>query len=110
MKLYNVHSIEEVRKQIAENKFCLLYISRESCSVCHALLPQIEQVLEKYPSVVAFHVDADEMPEVAGQFSIFTVPAILVFVEGKEMIRKARFVPVEVFESELSRLISLVEE
>lgn len=103
-------SMEEVSTLIKNNKFALIYISREACSVCHALLPQVEEVLARYPDVQSLHIDADDIPEVAGAYSIFTVPAILVFLEGKEMIRKARFVPVEVFEEEIARLISLSTE
>lgn len=105
-----VYTLADIQTTISENKFSLLYISRDNCSVCHGLLPQIEEVLENFPIVKAVHVDADDVPEIAGQFSIFTVPVVLVFVEEKEMIRKARFVPVEEFRAELSRLIALVEE
>lgn len=104
-----VKSLAEIQSFIAENTLTLLYVSREDCSVCHGLLPQIEQLLTNYPTIKSIRVDADVVPEIAGEYTIFTVPAILVFVEGKEMIRKARFVPIDEFNGQLSKLVSLVD-
>ncbi|MCA1056107.1 thioredoxin family protein [Rossellomorea aquimaris] len=104
------HTLEEIKKTIQEETMVLLYISRPNCSVCHALLPQVEGVLEKYPIIVAVHADADEIPGIAGEFSIFTVPVVIVFIEGKEMMRKARFVPIDELEGGLSRLIAMFED
>lgn len=104
-----VHSLTEIHSTISNHQFCLLYISRQDCTVCHGLLPQVEEVLGEFPQVFSIRVDADEVPEIAGEFSVFTVPVVLVFAEGKEMIRKARFIPIGEFKGELSKLISLVE-
>ncbi|HZG70734.1 MAG TPA: thioredoxin family protein [Chondromyces sp.] len=104
-----VHSLDEMKSIINEQRLTLLYISRPDCSVCHGLLPQVEQVLNDYPVVTAIHASAEEVPEVAAEYSIFTVPVIIVFADGKEMFRKARFVPIEEFRSQLSKLITLME-
>lgn len=93
--LITVHSF------LKDHELSLLYISRENCSVCHSLLPQVERLLEKYPEVSAMQVEAEFIPEVSGEFTVFTVPAVIVFVEGKEIGRKARFVP----EAELESLL-----
>lgn len=100
-----VHSLEEIHTTINENKLTLLYISKQNCSVCHALLPQVEELLEDYPVIASILADAGEIPKVAGEYSIFTVPAILVFVEGKEMIRKARFVPIGELQEQLKKVV-----
>ncbi|MBA4536786.1 thioredoxin family protein [Bacillus aquiflavi] len=105
-----VHSLEEIKSTINENQLTLLYISRDNCSVCHSLLPQVERVLENYPSVVSIHADADEIPAIAGEYSIFTVPVVIVFAAGKEMIRKARFVPIEELNAQISRLVTLIND
>lgn len=110
MKVKEHHTLEAIKHTIEEEKMVLLYISRPNCSVCHALLPQVEEVLKKYPGVSAVHADADEIPAIAGEYSIFTVPVIIVFVEGKEMMRKARFVPIDELNSGLSRLVTMLED
>ncbi|WP_339165061.1 thioredoxin family protein [Siminovitchia sp. FSL W7-1587] len=104
--MIHVHSLEEIKANIEENKVTLLYISRLSCSVCHSLLPQVEELLTQFPAIVPIHANADQIPEIAGEYSVFTVPAVLVFANGKEMIREARFVPIGELEEQLSKLIS----
>jgi thiol-disulfide isomerase/thioredoxin len=110
MKVKEQHTLEEIKNTIHSEKMVLLYISRPNCSVCHALLPQVEEVLKKYPSITAIHADAEEIPEIAGEYSIFTVPVLIVFIEGKEMMRKARFVPIDELDSGLYRMISALED
>lgn len=104
-----VHSLESINAALTAEKLSLLYISRPNCSVCHALLPQVKGVLEEFQDVTSIHADAEEIPEIAGEFSIFTVPVIIVFVDGKEMFRKARFVPIDELHNQLSRLVKMLD-
>jgi len=98
------HSIDEIEQFIASNQLSFLYISQQNCSVCHGLEPQIKQLLENYPNIVARKVDASEVPEVAGKFSVFTAPVLLLFVYGKEYIREARFVQTAKLDEKLARI------
>ncbi|MFB1050154.1 thioredoxin family protein [Paraliobacillus sp. JSM ZJ581] len=99
-----IKSMEQLNTFIQANDVSLVYISKKQCSVCHSLLPQIETIMEKYPKISTTQVSADAVPEVAGAFSIFTVPVILVFVEGKEYYRGARIVPLKPFEEKIKQL------
>ncbi|MGM0852204.1 MAG: thioredoxin family protein [Bacillota bacterium] len=104
-----VHSLETINATLAAEKLVLLYISRPNCSVCHALLPQVKGLLEEFQDVMSIHADAEKIPEIAGEFSIFTVPVVIVFVYGKEMFRKARFVPIEELHSQMTRLVKMLD-
>jgi len=97
-------SIEEIRHFIAENKLAFVYISRTNCGVCHAVQPQVQEMLEEFPAIKAIQANADDIPEVAGEFTVFTVPALLLFVEGKEMIREARFVVMDELHHQFQRI------
>lgn len=97
-------TLEEARQIIEKEKLSLVYISQPACSVCHGLKPQIEELLETYPEVKAMHLDATEIPEVSGAFQVFTVPVVLVYSEGRELIREARFVPVGELDYQLNKL------
>src|SRR5699024_11319647 len=83
-------SLSEADDFIEKNQFSFIYVSRTNCGVCHALLPQVEEMLKEYPHTHLGHINADEVEEVAGRLSIFTVPALLLSFEGKDMIRVAR--------------------
>lgn len=98
-------SIAEVRRFIIENHLAFVYISREDCSVCHAVRPQVQDILKNYPRIQSIQADADHIPEVAGDFTVFSVPALLLFADGKELIREARFVNMENLNRQLSRVV-----
>lgn len=97
-------SIAEVRQFIVDNELAFVYISRIDCGVCHAVRPQVERILENYPRIQTIQADADAIPEVAGEFNVFTVPALLLFANGKEYIREARFVNMEDLDHQFARI------
>lgn len=105
-----IQNINELKKQIAQNQIVFLYISKPNCSVCHSLYPQITSLLKKYSNIYAIHIDISDIPEIAGEYLIFSVPAILLFIHGREVMRKARFVPLKELESELEKFTHLTYE
>ncbi|QGU95303.1 thioredoxin [Clostridium bovifaecis] len=105
-----LYSLGDAKKFIKQNKLVILYISTSNCSVCHALLPKIEEMLLDYPEILAKKIDVGEVTEAAGEFSIFTVPAVIFYVEGKEMIRKARFISMDELEGSVSRYYEMIKK
>lgn len=108
--MQEAESLEHVQFFVEQEKISLLYISRSNCSVCVSLLPQVENLLQDYPQVASLHINTDEIPEIAAEYSIFTVPVVIVSVEGKEMFRKARFVPIEDLNAQLHKITNLLED
>lgn len=98
-------SIEEVLQVIKENTLVFVYISRENCGVCHAVQPRVQEMLKEFPSIKPIQVSADDIPEVASQFTVFTVPALLLFADGKEVIREARFVVMDDLHKNFQRVV-----
>lgn len=105
----DITSIDAADTFIKEHPFSFIYVSRTNCGVCHALLPQVEDMLTAFPKIHLGHINADEVEKVAGRFSIFTVPALLLFVDGKELIREARFVHMESLRNNISKIYELHE-
>ncbi|GAB3807162.1 thioredoxin family protein [Virgibacillus kimchii] len=101
-------SISETEAFIADHPLTFLYISRHNCSVCHGLLPQVKELLDQFPDIQPGHIIADDVEEVAGRFSVFTVPVLLLFVEGKEYIREARIVHMDLLEEKIKRIYNNV--
>ncbi|OZU88929.1 thiol reductase thioredoxin [Virgibacillus indicus] len=96
--------MEMTERFIEENKLSFLYISRPDCSVCHSLLPQVQELMMKYPEIKLGHINADDVQDVASRFSIFTVPVLLLFVEGKEYVREARIVHMDLFDEKVNKI------
>jgi len=100
--------IKELRRLIENNKIAFLYVSSWECSVCRELLPKVENVLGKYPAIACRHVEAEEIPEVAGELSVFTTPVLLMFIHGKEAIRESRYVMISELEDKIDRFIAML--
>lgn len=69
----------------------ILYFSTPECGVCLSVYPQLMRLLEE-DDIEVIKIDASEFPEVAGQHLVFTAPTILVYFEGKEVLRESRFI------------------
>ena len=102
-------TLEEAKIGIEQNRLYFLYLYGTNCSVCHALLPQVEEVLENFPQIKREKLNVHEIPEAAGAFSVFTIPVLLLYVEGKETIREARFVNIESLRSSLQRIVTMLD-
>lgn len=97
-------SLEMVDTFIQNSELSFIYISKNNCSVCHGLLPQVQALMEKYPNIRLGHVNVDTVEEIVGRFNIFTVPVLLLFVNGKEYIREARIVHMDLFEQKIDKI------
>jgi thiol-disulfide isomerase/thioredoxin len=106
--MQHLTNLQDIEMFISENKLSFLYISKESCSVCHALLPKVQGMLARFPHIRCALAKIDDIPALAGKFSVFTAPVLLLFVEGKEVVRKARFVPMEELERDIQKYYELV--
>lgn len=86
----------------------LLYLSRPDCGVCSAVKPKIRAMLEEFPRITAYDIDLDRMPALAGRFEVFTIPAVLVYAQGREFIREARYFSVEELGRRIARYYELM--
>ncbi|MBM7540332.1 thioredoxin family protein [Amphibacillus cookii] len=98
-------TIKAVDQFINGERLTFLYLSKSNCSVCISLLPQIENVLQRYPMIKSAYINIEQMPQLASRFQIFTVPVLLLFIDGKEYLRKARIVGVDAFNDKIKRIV-----
>lgn len=98
---------DEVQEFIHKQGFKMLYISRDACSVCHALLPKVEAMLKEFPKIEMGKLMIDEVEDLAGELSIFTVPAMLIYIDEKEMFRYARFVSIDEMRQKIKKYYEL---
>lgn len=107
----SIPSIENFINIIENNQACLIYFSHDNCNVCKVLKPKIQKLLEAdFPKIKMFYSDTVVNPEIAAQNSIFTVPTILVFFDGKEFLRKSRNVGTVELRNDIDRPYTLLFE
>ncbi len=102
--------MEEIDKLLQDNQLTFLYVTQPNCSVCQGLEPQLIPLFDKYPAIQTGRIDVSDIPEIAGKLNIFTAPVALLFVDGNEYIRKARFVPIAELDRDIERIYNHLVE
>lgn len=105
--MHTIKTNEELNKLIDENDMLLVYFGRSSCGVCDAMKPKLEILLEKYPKIQGVGIESENFVELSASYNVFTIPAIILFIQGKETIRKARIISMEILEQDISRYYRL---
>ena len=104
-----MQNFQDFTNFLNENDAVLAYFSHEECNVCKVLKPKIIALLnEKFPKISFTYINIKETPEIPAQLSIFTVPTIVVFFEGKEFIRKSRSIGIDEIENSIKRPYELM--
>nr|WP_314462985.1 thioredoxin family protein [uncultured Clostridium sp.] len=101
-------SLDSIDKFIIENKVTMLYFSSQNCSVCVVLLPKIKEILKKYSKIAFAKVEIDEVQLAVGKYSVFTAPTVIMFFEGKEIIRRSRLISVLELQEKIERFYNLI--
>jgi len=99
-----MQTIENINNTIQENMAVMLYFSAPSCNVCHALKPKLLDALDaNFDDFKVESVDISQSEEIAPHFGVFSIPTILVFLDGKEFLRKSRNMSVDEVIREIKR-------
>ncbi|OOZ38718.1 hypothetical protein BOW53_14435 [Solemya pervernicosa gill symbiont] len=86
-----IESETELQQFVAEHPIAAIYFSSESCSVCHVLKPKVAAMLnEEFPKAALAEVDCGHSQEIAGQLSVFAVPTLILYFDGREAVRHSR--------------------
>lgn len=96
-------TLAQLQDFIQENRLAVLYISAPKCGVCTVMKPKIGAIINDFDNVASGAVGIDVVPEMASFYHILTAPALLVFADGKEIWRGARFIDVADFEQRLAQ-------
>ncbi|MCH9814468.1 MAG: thioredoxin family protein [Epsilonproteobacteria bacterium] len=104
-----VNSLETLQALLEKEIGVLLYFSTPTCNVCHALKPKIAAEFERhFPKIKQVFIDSTLTPEIPAHFQVFSVPTILVFLEGKEFARESRNVSVPKLTDHIGRVYNLL--
>lgn len=101
--MIEITSFKDWQHISTEQEALLLFVKTDNCSVCDGLFPQVAELENQY-SLPFYYVNVTQVPEVAGQLSLFSAPVVMLVREGKELTRFARFVPMEPLRQRLNEL------
>jgi len=102
-------TLETLQEIIRSEAGVLLYFSGEHCNVCHALRPKFKELFDThFPEVKQYYLDAHENPEISAHYQIFSVPTMIVFLDGREFVREGRNVSLHQMVAQLQRPYSMM--
>ena len=83
-----------------ESKLALVDFSATWCGPCQMLAPIIEELSDELDGEVDFYnADSDENMELAQEYDIHSIPALLLFKSGEVAARTVGFQPKEAIKS-----------
>ena len=78
----------------------VMSFTSEMCGVCHAIDPRLKDLIKDYSiPLIEINITKDQLT--SGQHRVFTVPTILVFTEGQEILRESKFIDLNRVEKSL---------
>jgi thiol-disulfide isomerase/thioredoxin len=100
--------INEFKSFVTGSPGAVVYFSNSDCGVCKVLKPKLHEMLTKnFPLIKFAYVDVSQAKELSAQQSVFTIPTILFYFDGKEFLRKSRNVNLFQLKEELNRIYNL---
>ena len=99
-----MQTIQNIQNNIKENLAVMVYFSAPTCNVCHALKPKLLEAIEtNFKEFEVVSVDVSISQDISAHFGVFAIPTVLVFLDGREFLRKSRHMSVDEVVREIKR-------
>lgn len=99
-----IYNLEELQQLVEDATIAVIYFSNDACNVCRILKPKIREMLDmQFPKAAFVYVDIEKSPVISGQYRVFTIPTIDIYVDGKEHARFSRNVTMHDFEAAIRK-------
>lgn len=92
---------------IEKNEFVVIDFWADWCEPCHAFDPVYEQIANKYPEMLFTKVDVQQQPELVAEFTIRSVPTLMIFRQKIMVFCEAGLLPGNAVEDLLNQAKSL---
>ena len=104
-----IENQEALHKLIRNRQIVLVQFGSERCTPCKALQNKIITWNQQHPFICHVYVPVDNQKELSAQMEVFTVPAILVYAEGRLTIRQSGYFSLEQILDQTERYERMLE-
>ncbi|SFB31338.1 thioredoxin family protein [Clostridium frigidicarnis] len=106
----NLANLNEIKTAVTSPTITLLYFYGDNCGVCTVIKDILEKELNKFPKLNAYKIYAEDNMEAFTSHNIFTLPVVLVYINGTEYLREARNISTRDLLASIDRLYNLYYE
>lgn len=96
---------EEVNK-IIQKDFVMIIAKTHTCSICNTILNVMKNSIPNLDQIEKYAIYVDDLDQFRGEHLIFSVPTVLIFSNGKELLRESRYINY----GKITRLIEMYQD
>ncbi len=97
-------SYNEIEK-VLQKEFVMILAKTHTCSACQTIYDVLKHNVPNIENVEVYNVYIDDLDRFRGDHLIFSVPTVLIFSEGKELLRESRYINY----AKITRLIDMFQ-
>ena len=91
--ILHLNNSNDFEKEV-QGELVLVDFFAEWCGPCQMLAPVLEQFSQEFSGKIV-KIDVDEIPELARQFRVMSIPTLMVFKNGKLEKKQLGYMPIE---------------
>lgn len=99
----------EFKRMVKNSHILFVQIGTETCVPCIAIKHKINEWIGLHKNVSAIYVPIEKFPDLAAEVGIFTVPTIIVYVEGKITIKESGYFGTEDIFFKTEKYMNMIE-
>ena len=85
-----IENFKDIEKIINED-LVMIIAKTHTCSSCQTIANMLESNLMHYHEIEKYAIYVDDIDKFRGEYLIFSVPTIIIFSKGKELLRESRY-------------------
>ncbi|MCB1849342.1 MAG: thioredoxin family protein [Gammaproteobacteria bacterium] len=99
----------ELEQRIALHPALAVWFFSSKCEICSSLKPRLERFFtDSFPRMSLAEVACAALPQTAAAHSVFSVPTLIVYLEGRASLRATRHIPLATLGPRLQRSYDLL--
>jgi thioredoxin-related protein len=103
--MQQISQLSEYQQFLNTNEYCGVYYSSEQCGVCNSMKPRVYSVYQNAGMSIK-EVSLNQFRELAGQQLILKSPTVILYENGKEILRDSGFIDLNRISRNLELILS----